>query len=462
MRKNSIVLKLGITIFIILLSVLLPLILMIDQLFSRSFYKEAHLKLDHFAAEYAAAVSKHDHLHSLQTISNLTETEMFVINPTGKILITSNTELFKQGSYMSKELVEAVNIKKAGHIEYQPTANHPTYFVSGKNLLISNQTASGLIVFSNAEKIKNSVRHIELLVLVSLLGALCMALIFTYIASRKFASPLLQMEAVTRAVAKGEFYPKVTISSNDELGSLGSAINDLGQEIERYRNRQREFFANISHDLRTPISYIKGYTRVVRDKLYKNDKEKELYLSIINDEVDQLNVLIRDLFELSKIEGGHFELHFNWINIHELIENCLIKASLKAKQQGIHLCKKIDDNIPMIYTDGTRLEQIIMNLVENAIRYNRKHGTIKLKAWADKKKVHLAIEDTGVGIPEDDLPFIFERFYKVDKSRSNRLGSTGLGLSIVKHLVVLLKGEIKVKSKLEKGTIFHITLPFKK
>jgi signal transduction histidine kinase len=143
-----------------------------------------------------------------------------------------------------------------------------------------------------------------------------------------------------------------------------------------------------------------------------------------------------------------------------LIENCLIKVALKAKERKIHLNKEIDNNIPFIYTDGVRLEQILMNLLENAIRYNKLNGHVKVKGWVDKKKVHLLIEDTGVGIPEEDLSYIFERFYKVDKSRSNRIGSTGLGLSIVKHLVILLEGEIKVKSTLHKGTTFYITLPF--
>jgi len=167
-----------------------------------------------------------------------------------------------------------------------------------------------------------------------------------------------------------------------------------------------------------------------------------------------------NLGELSKIEGGQFDLHFNWINIHDLIENCLIKVALKAKESEILLQKELDDNIPFIYTDGVRLEQIMMNLLENAIRYNRLNGHVKVKGWVDKKKVQLLIEDTGVGIPEEDLPYIFERFYKVDKSRSNRIGSTGLGLSIVKHLVLRLEGEIKVKSTLNKGTTFNIALPF--
>ncbi|MFY0760830.1 ATP-binding protein [Metabacillus dongyingensis] len=460
MKWNSIVFKWGATIFILLISVLLPLIFTIDRLFYKSYLSEAHYQINQLAAQYSDSLSRLEDIETLQTAASLTKTEICIIDREGRIIFTSNDKLFHQGTLIERELLEAAYSKKDVQIEYHNPTNNHNYFVSGKPLYLSTKEDAGLLVFSDAEHIKKSVHDIELLLLVSMLGALCLALGFTYIASKKLASPLLQMEKVTRDVAKGKFYKKVNISSNDEVGSLASAINDLGQELERYRNRQTEFFANVSHDLRTPISYIKGYIQVIQDKLYKDEKEKDLYLSIVLDEANQLNALITDLFELSKIEGGQFDLHFNWINIHDLIENCLIKVALKAKESEIILQKELDDNIPFIYTDGVRLEQIMMNLLENAIRYNRLNGHVKVKGWVGKKKVHLLIEDTGVGIPEEDLPYIFERFYKVDKSRSNRIGSTGLGLSIVKHLVLRLEGEIKVKSTLNKGTTFNIALPF--
>lgn len=461
MRWNSIVFKLGLTIFIILVSVLLPLIYAINQLFSSFYLSENHHQIDRLADKYSNILKSTEDLASLTTVANLTETEICIVDQEGKILYSSNKGLFRSGNHISNKLLQTLNSKQTVQIEYQNPTNNTNYIVSGKPLRLSNKVSGGLLVFSDAEHIKNSVRHMQLLLVVSLVGALFIALGFTYIASKKLASPLLEMEKVTREVAKGKFYNKVDVSSSDEVGSLALAINDLGQELERYRNRQRDFFANISHDLRTPISYIKGYTQVIYDKLYTDEKEKEQYLSIIINEVNQLNVLIDDLFELSKIEGGQLELYLNWINVQELIEGCLNKVTLKAKQKNIQLSIELKDNIPYIYTDGARLEQLLMNILENAIRYNKLNGHVEIKGWIEKKKVHLSIKDTGVGIAEEDLPYIFERFYKTDKSRSNRLGSTGLGLSIVKHLVLLLEGEIKVKSTLHKGTTFFITLPYK-
>ncbi|MGM7721291.1 ATP-binding protein [Metabacillus sp. Hm71] len=460
MKWNSIVFKLGGTIFIILMCVILPLTYTIDQLFARFYFSEARHQIDQLAYQYSHTLTDLKDIDSLKTVARLTKTEICIIDRDGKVLYTSNDTILPKRTQISGDLPVSVYSGKAVKLDYFNPYNQKNYLATGKPLQIDDKVNGAILVFSKAEQIKKTIHHIELLLLATLLGALCMALAFTYIASKKLASPLLQMEKVTRDVAKGKFYRKVSITSNDEVGSLAAAINDLGHELEGYRNRQTEFFANISHDLRTPISYIKGYTQVIHDKLYKNEKEKELYLSIILDEVNQLNALVADLFELSKIEGGQLDLHFTWVNLYDLIGNCLTKVALKAKKKKLRLLKELDANIPFIYTDAVRLEQILMNLVENAIRYNRVNGEVKIAGNAGKKKVNLVIEDTGIGISEHDLPYIFERFYKADKSRSDRLGSTGLGLSIVKQLVVVLEGDIKVKSTLNKGTSFSITLPF--
>lgn len=460
MSWNSLVFKFGATIFLILICVLLPLIFTIDRLVSRSYLSEAQYQIDELASDYSKTLTHLEDIDSIKTVANLTKTEICIVDRKGTILFTSNTQLFHRNIQVADELLDVVYSKKGLQKQYRNPVNQANYFVSGNPLYQSNGVEGGLLIFSNADQLRKSVHHIELLLLASMIGALFMASGFTYIAARKLAEPLLQMEKLTRDIAKGKVYKKVDIPSKDEVGSLAAAINDLGQELERYRNRQKEFFTNISHDLRTPISYIKGYAQVIHDKLFKDEKEKELYLSIILDEANHLNALITDLFELSKIEGGQLELHFNWINLHELIDNCLVKASLKAKKKKIRLLREVDTNLPFIYTDGVRLEQILMNLLENAIRYNRPDGQVKITGRMDKSGVHLEVEDTGEGIPEKDLPYIFERFYKVDKSRSNRIGSTGLGLSIVKHLILLLEGEIRASSTLQRGTTFFITLPF--
>ncbi|WP_026693005.1 HAMP domain-containing sensor histidine kinase [Peribacillus kribbensis] len=459
MKWNSIVLKWGATIFLVYMSVLVPLILIINELYKRSYLHDARHQIVQLADYYSKTFSELD-MESLHTAAKLTETDFCLIDQKGVVLVSSNIKLFPQGIRVERKLVNYAFAKKAVKNKEYHAEDHQNYFLSGKRLgRGAGEEEAGLFLFSGTDPINKSVHHMKVLVLSSMLGALCVALVFTYMASRKLASPLLKMERATRAIAKGKYYEKVPAKSKDELGSLAKAINDLGHELERYRNRQSELFANVSHDLRTPISYIKGYTQVIRDQLYKEEKEKELYLSIILSESDQLNALITDLFELSKIEGGQVGLTYDRHHLPSLIGSCLKKAELKAKHRSVHLHQEIDEGSLMVMTDGVRLEQILMNLVENAINYNKPDGHVTLKAWRGREKMYIQVRDTGIGIPREDLPFIYERFYKVDKSRTNRMGSTGLGLAIVKHLVLLLEGEIQVTSILHKGTTFTIALP---
>jgi signal transduction histidine kinase len=302
---------------------------------------------------------------------------------------------------------------------------------------------------------------IEKAVILAGIGAVFLALGFTFILSRKLSNPLLEMEKVTRKIAKGDLNTRVSIGTKDEVGSLANAINDLAIELHRYRSNRREFFANISHELRTPITYLEGYANALENNLYQSEEEKKQYLQIIQQESSRLSKLVNDLFELSKMEEGKVALHFEDVDLVEVVENALLKTKMKAKGKGLHLDFTRLVSIPSIYADGLRMEQIVINLLENAIRYTE-HGVIKVKLSSDSNTVRLTIEDTGIGIPEEDVPFLFERFYRVEKSRSREFGGTGLGLAIVKHLVKLQGGTISVKSKVRKGTCFELTFPMKK
>ncbi|MBT2668909.1 hypothetical protein J7J00_26280 [Bacillus sp. ISL-4] len=197
---------------------------------------------------------------------------------------------------------------------------------------------------------------------------------------------------------------------------------------------------------------------MIRKNLYNNDQEKEEYLSIIENEASRLTLLINDLFELSKMEENKIELYKEWIDVEELIEGVLNRSKLSGNKKNVALKYEPGKHLKMILSDGMRLEQILTNLIENSIRYTN-HGGIVIISSANKDFVIITIKDTGIGIPPNDLPFIFERFYRVEKSRSRQMGGTGLGLAIVRELVNVLGGTIEVNSAIGQGTEFIITLP---
>jgi signal transduction histidine kinase len=235
------------------------------------------------------------------------------------------------------------------------------------------------------------------------------------------------------------------------------AINDLAKELQRYRDTRSEFFANISHELRTPITYLEGYADVLSQGLVEDEFEKKKYLDIISHEAKRLARLVHDLFELSKMEEGKIDLKLESIALSALIHQVVLKVELAIKEKGLEVIELVLPNCSII-GDGVRMEQIVLNLLDNAIRYTPT-GSVVISLTEENKDILLCIEDSGIGIPEDELPYIFERFYRVEKSRSRQFGGTGLGLSIVKKLVELQGGTIAVSSSLGQGTRFEIRFP---
>ncbi|XOS93376.1 sensor histidine kinase [Brevibacillus laterosporus] len=263
------------------------------------------------------------------------------------------------------------------------------------------------------------------------------------------------MQQATKKIAIGELETRLDIHSKDEIGDLAVAINNLAADLQRYRDTRQEFFANISHELRTPITYLEGYAKVVKNRLYTTEEEKDRYLDIIYQEGVRIQHLVDDLFELAKMEEGKVSLSMEWVDLKDVVDQAVQTVSLKAKEKDLELVVHSSESVPLIRGDGMRMEQIVLNLLENAVRYTEK-GHIDVHLHCTSSTLFLSIEDTGIGIPEDELPYIFDRFYRVEKSRSRLTGGTGLGLSIVKKLVELQGGSIEVSSKRDIGTCFTV------
>lgn len=227
-------------------------------------------------------------------------------------------------------------------------------------------------------------------------------------------------------------------------------------ELKNLQQIKHDFIANVSHELRTPLTSIKGFV----ETLLEEDKSPETsrYLTIIKRNTDRLIHIVEDLLILSEIEEQDVSLKTESLNPLSLLENILSIFKQKIDEKGLTLILDFPHDIPPLEADEFRLEQLFVNVIDNAIKYTEK-GTIKVSAWSDETFIHFSVADTGIGIPKEDLTRIFERFYVVDKSRSRRLGGTGLGLSIVKHIVILHGGTLHVESEKNKGTTFYINLP---
>ncbi|ASK61336.1 hypothetical protein CFK37_03685 [Virgibacillus phasianinus] len=454
---NKIVFKFGGTIMVLFLIVLLPLGYVANQIFTNFYYSQAQEEIESLSEKYAGTItSLNDEkvVNMFKNLAHLTNKEIYIIDANGKLVADSGVHIMNVSNQDLKTLSRGQPVQK----KLKDSKSGMSYLGSGHPIIQSDIFKGAFFVLTSINDVQEPIDKVSDLLMLSAVGALLLALGFTLVISKKMSDPLLKMEGATRNIAKGNLDIRLNITSNDELGSLARAINDLAFETNRYRTNRKEFLANISHELRTPISYLKGYSQVLKKGLYKTEQERIQYLEIIEGESERMVRLINDLFDLSKMEEGKTDLQLSATDLIEVLETSFSKVKLDLQKKDITLKRQIDKDIPYIEADGIRLEQIFTNLLTNAVRYTEK-GFINVQLWNDKNSVHVIIEDTGIGIPENDLPLIFERFHRVEKSRSRDMGGTGLGLAIVKNLVELQNGTIAVDSQLGKGTIFRLSFP---
>jgi signal transduction histidine kinase len=293
-------------------------------------------------------------------------------------------------------------------------------------------------------------------IFLGILLATIMALLLGLILARTLSRPIRALTAATRAMARGALGTQVDIRTKDELGELGTAFNQMSTDLARSLQLRRQMTADIAHDLRTPLSVILGYTEALNDGKFAGDPA--IY-AILHDEAQHLSRLIDDLRMLSLADAGELPLQRNVLPPRELLERAAAAHRVKAEQKGVHLTVTAPPDLPRVDVDPERMQQVLGNLVSNALRYTPAGGEIALSGNVEDGKVTLQVQDSGSGIKPDELPFIFERFYRGDRARQNNTGESGLGLPIAKSLVEMHKGVITVASQVGQGTTFTISLP---
>ena len=235
-------------------------------------------------------------------------------------------------------------------------------------------------------------------------------------------------------------------------------LHDITKE-QKLEEMRREFVANVSHELRTPLTTIKSYTETLLDGALNDEEVSMQFLNVINEETDRMTRIVNDLLELSRLDNKEARFNKKPINLSKVLAAAVSKMKVNAKKKGITICENVKEDLPLCYADADKMEQVFQNILSNAIKYTPEGGNITVNLWSESNFVITSIKDTGIGIPREDLPRIFERFYRVDKTRSREFGGTGLGLSIAKEIVKAHEGEIEIKSELGKGTEVTVKIP---
>ena len=266
------------------------------------------------------------------------------------------------------------------------------------------------------------------------------------------------MSEAAKAMAKGDFSKRVPVTSDDEIGELAISFNGMTDSLSRLESTRRSFVANVSHELKTPMTTISGFIDGILDGTIKAN-EREYYLNIVSSEVKRLSRLVNNMLNIARLESEEFALKRERFDFFGLLCTIMIGQEKRIEKRSINVKGLEDLQSVTVCCDKDLIHQVVYNLVDNAIKFTNQGGEIVFSLSQDSENMVFTISNTGKGIPENELPFVFERFYKIDKSRSDVKESTGLGLYIAKMIVSAHKGKISVTSKENEFTTFKIILP---
>jgi len=292
-------------------------------------------------------------------------------------------------------------------------------------------------------------------VLAGLLG-LVLALVLSYTIAGRISRPLTGLTSAARKITSGDYGEKALIGGGREVKELGEAFNTLTEELERNEELRKNMVTDIAHELRNPLTTLRGNLELLED--HKIESDDETVGSLIKD-AELLTRLVDDLRQLSLVEAGQLELEMGLIDIADTLSRVCQRLGHEATSAGISIFVETEPMLPRVSADRTRIEQVLGNLVGNSLKHTPEGGTVRVAAALRDGDIVFSVEDTGPGIEREELPYVFERFHRADRSRSRETGGAGLGLTIARGLVEAHGGRIWAESEVGRGTSIFFTLP---
>lgn len=313
-----------------------------------------------------------------------------------------------------------------------------------------------IIMHTSIDEIREPLKKVYNIIWLSAILAIIGSFFIIYYFSQKIIiKPLGKINYVADKISKGEVDKRVYLQSGDEIGELARSFNLMAESLEKIEDNRRQFISNVSHEIRSPLTSIKGFIGGILDGIIPQDKEK-YYLALAYDETQRLTRLVNDLLDLSAIEAGQLKLRIEEVNINEIIRLTVIKFEQKVKEKKLNVDVCLQEDDLYVVGDKDRLTQVVTNLIDNAIKYTKEGGSVEIKTKLKANKVLVSVFNSGTQLSDEDKKYIWSRFYKADKARSSKI-STGLGLSIVRSILTQLGEDVWVENK-QNGVMFTFTL----
>jgi len=395
---------------------------------------------------------------SINSIGYVTDSSIYVIN--ANIESIKDKENVKIGEGLDEDfLLNDLKQVLAGKTVFRKTQYSSKFSMdvvfTGYPLKNRNQITGAILIFSPVNVMEADINKINLIIWICALILTIISAVIIYFISRRISRPIVQMTNAAMKLAEGEKVGEIQAKTSDEIEKLAEAFNTMNRQLEITENVRREFIANVSHDLRTPLTSINGFVQGMIDGLIKPENYPR-HLAIIKEEINRLIKLTGDILEIAKIQGGAIKLNITDVKVSDAINAVAAGIEIMAQQKQIQIIWECPNEL-YVRADLDRLKQILSNLITNAVKYSGDGSQVRIMVEQKKELVQFMVRDNGQGISQEDLKYIFDKFYRGDKSRQND-GGTGLGLNIAKHLVELHGGRIWAESKIGEGTAIYFEI----
>lgn len=333
--------------------------------------------------------------------------------------------------------------------------NEPVLTV-GYPIQVDGTVYGALFMHTPIPEIQKTVGELYRITILCLGISILISFVFIYFLSKRITNPMKEMNEVAKVIAGGDFQKKLSIVGEDEIAELAHSFNYMADELNKLEELRRGFIANISHDLRSPLTSIKGFVQAILDGTVPQEKQSD-YLEIVLDETRRLTKMTNDIMDLTKMESGQMELNKDKFELNDLIRRVLNQFEQRIITKNAKLQLILAEETTMVFADKEQIQRVLYNLIDNAVKFVAEEGHIWIETTVSNKKVLVSIKNTGVKIPEEEIQYIWDRFHKGDKSRGKDRTGMGLGLSIVKQIMKYHGENVKVENS-EDGVVFTFSI----
>lgn len=400
----------------------------------------------------------------MHNLSNVADIDVFMVDKNGVINLCAceewgqNSSCEHTGTTIDTGVIDSIIADDKNTLSTLNIYKGPHY-TAARNITNANGEKTGYVVATDSiDDARNLMKKIAYIYIISAIVPLVLMFVAISLMTYRLTRPLRLMSDAARAMSRGDFSRRIPVTSDDEIGQLAVSFNQMTNSLARLEEVRKSFIANVSHELKTPMTTIGGFIDGIIDGTIPQEKQG-YYLGIVHDEIKRLSRMVESMLSISRLESKETELKLETFDFKELVLGVVVSQEQRIVKKGLDIVGL--DTLPdiTIKADKDLIYRVVYNLVDNAIKFTNDGGKIEFNIKSDLNKLTFRIQNTGKGIPQGELPYVFERFYKVDKSRSTNKESTGLGLYIVKTIIKNHGGAISVSSVENKFTAFEFNLP---